>query len=170
MRMSAGWRVVLTLCVVLAVGALGAAGWFGSQWYGTKQDSSTGAVEARDGALRAARQLAVTLQTIDSSRPEDGLDNWEHAATGELLDQLRRDRQRYIDQLKKSPSTSTANVLETALTELDASAGTATAITALDLIQTTGSAQPNTRQLRVRLSLRQTPEGWKVASTGLLQA
>jgi Mce-associated membrane protein len=169
--MSAGWRVVLTLSVVLALGALGAAGWYGYQWYGTKQASSAGAVQARDGALRAARQLGVTLQTIDASRAENGLDRWEKAATGELLEQLRRDRTRYIDQLHKSPSTSTANVLETALTELDASAGTATAITALDLIQTTGeSTQPSTRQLRVRLSLRQTPDGWKVASTGLLQA
>lgn len=172
MRMSAPWRILLGFAIVLAVGALGAAGWFGYRWYDAAQGTSPEAVQARDGALKAARQLAVTLQTIDPGRPEQGLDSWEAAATGELLEQLRRDRGKYLEQLKKSPSSSTATELDTALTELDVSSGTAAAIIALDVTQSAvvnqRRAPATVRQLRVKLTLSQTDAGWKVSGTSLI--
>lgn len=170
--MSGPWRVVLVLTVLLAVGGVGTAGWYGWQWYGSAKGTSADALQDRDGALKAARQLAVTLQTINPNRPEEGLDAWEAAATGELLEQLRRDRIKYLDQLKQSPSTSSASVLETALSELDVSAGTATAITAMDVTQSAlvndKLAAPTTRQLRVKLTLKKSEAGWKASSTSII--
>ncbi|MBA2323742.1 MAG: hypothetical protein H0V92_06950 [Pseudonocardiales bacterium] len=172
--MSARWQVVVVVSMLLAVGGLGAAGWFGYDWYSEANGTSEEALQTRDGALKAARQLAVTLQTVNPNRPEEGLDAWEAAATGDLLDQLRRDRGKYLEQLKQSPSLSSASVLETALTELDASAGTATAITAMDVSQSamvdSKPAPPTVRQLRVKLTLKKTDAGWKASSTGIIQA
>jgi Mce-associated membrane protein len=165
-------RIVLILSVLLAVAGVGAAGWYGWQWHDAAGGGSADAQQDRDGALKAARQLAVTLQTINPNRPEEGLDSWEAAATGDLLDQLRRDRTKYLDQLKKSPSTSSASVLETALSDLDTSSGTATAITALDVTQSAvvgdNLAAPTTRQLRVKLTLKKTEAGWKASSTSII--
>lgn len=169
--MSAPWKVVLALSMVLAVGALGAAGWFGYRWHDAARGTSVDAVEVRDEAIKAVRQLSVTLQTIDPGRPERGLDSWEAAATGNLLDQLRRDRGKYLDQLRKSPSTSTATLLDAALTELNVIAGTATALTALDVNQAAVNqrqATPTVKRLRVKLELSRTDAGWKVSGTSLL--
>lgn len=164
-------RVVLIVSLLLAVVGVGAAGWYGWKWHDSSRNSSADAQQERDAALKAARQLAVTLQTINPDRPDEGLDSWEAAATGELLEQLRRDRAKYLDQLKKTPSTSSASALETALSELDVSSGTATAITALDVTQAVSrdrSAAPTTRQLRVKLTLTKTEAGWKASSTSII--
>lgn len=173
-RMSGPWKVVVVLAALLALAGLGAASWFGYSWYNAAQGTSAAAVDARDNALRAARQLASTLQTIDPSQPEEGLDAWEAAATGDLLDQLKRDRGKNLDKIKKAPSTSSAEVVETALTDLDVSSGTATAITAMDVTQSAmvgdNPGPPTVRQLRVRLTLKLTDAGWKASGTGLVQA
>jgi Mce-associated membrane protein len=172
--MSGLWRVLVILSALLALAGLGAAGWYGYSWYNASAGTSAEAVDARDGALKAARQLAATLQTINPTRPDEGLDAWEAAATGDLLVQLRRDRGKNLDQIKKSPTTGSASVVETALTDLNVSAGTATAITAVDVTQSTlvndTPGPPTVRQLRVRLTLKLTDAGWKASSTGLVQA
>jgi Mce-associated membrane protein len=166
--------VVLILSALLALVGLGAAGWFGYSWYNAAAGTSAEAVELRDAAVKAARQLAATLQTINPTRPDEGLDTWEAAATGDLLAQLKRDRGKNLDQIKRAPSTSSASVVETALTDLDVASGTATAITAMDVTQSglvNGvSGPPTVRQLRVKLTLIKTDAGWKVSSTGLVHA
>lgn len=171
-NVSGPMRIVLILSVLLAVVGVGAAGWYGWRWHDSGGGSAADAQQDRDAALKAARQLAVTLQTINPKRPEEGLDSWEAAATGDLLVQLRRDRGKYLDQLKKSPSTSSASVLETALSDLDVSSGTATAITALDVTQSTvvddKLGSPTTRALRVKLTLKKTDAGWKASSTSII--
>ena len=173
-RMSTLWKGALVLSAVLALGSIGTASWFGYLWYNAAQGGSASVVDARDGAIEATRKLAATLQTLDATRPEEGLDNWAAVATGALSDQLRQDRAKYLDHLKKSPISSSATVLDVALTELDASAGTATAIVAMDVTQSVlvhnRPSLPAVRQLRVKLNLSETGEGWKVAGTSLIPA
>lgn len=172
--MSGPWRVMVVLSALLALAGIGAAGWFGYSWYNAAAGTSAEAVDARDAALKAARQVAETLQTINPTRADESLDEWEAAATGDLLAQLKRDRGKNLDQIKKAPSTSSAEVVETALTDLDVSAGTATAITAMDVTQSAmvndNPGPPTVRQLRVRLTLKLTDAGWKASSTGLIGA
>jgi Mce-associated membrane protein len=120
------------------------------------------------------RELAVTLQTVDAARPENSMNAWQSAATGPLLEKLRTDSAKYLDELKKTPSTSQATLVDAALTALDATAGTATAVTALDVRQSAlvkGVPGPATvRQLRVKLTLSRTGQGWKVSSSSLVNA
>jgi Mce-associated membrane protein len=172
--MSASWRAVSIVLAILAVAAVGVAGWTGYAYWRAVNPNAADTVAARDEATGAARQLAVTLQTVDPARPEDSMRAWEGVATGPLLDRLGQDSAKYLAEMKKSPSTSSARAVEAALTELDAAAGTATAITALDVTQSPWVngriGPPSVRQLRVKLTLQRTDAGWKVASSGLVNA
>lgn len=170
------WKFSIRTLIVVMVVALGAAGWFGYAWWNASQATSTEGAQAREDALDAARDLAVTLQKVSPDRPEETLDDWEAAATGPLLEQLRRDRAKYLEQMRQAPASSFATVLDAALTELDVDAGTATAIAAIDVrsnapSSATGpSGEPEDRELRVKLTLNRTEAGWKVASTDLIKA
>lgn len=171
-RASNPWRVVTMLLAVLAVGAVGAAGWSGYQWWQAANGDEAQTQEARDTALRVAKELAVTLATSDSAHPEDSLHSWQAAATGPLLDKLRQDSSRYVSDMKRAASTSNARVVDAALTELDADAGTATAIAALDVTQTplAPNGRATVQKPRMKLTLDRTDAGWKVASSGYVNA
>ncbi|HEY4005550.1 MAG TPA: hypothetical protein VGM60_10265 [Pseudonocardia sp.] len=173
-RMTGQSKLLVVVAALLAVAGVGAAGWFGYSWWSAANSNSVTVVQARDGALRASRELAVILQSVDPDQPEQGMQAWQAAATGSLLQQLQRDHDKYITRLKQAPTRSTATVLDAALTGLDANAGTASAIAALDVMQVpvvNGAAgPPSTRQLRVKLTLNRTDAGWKIASAGLVNA
>ncbi|HTF53011.1 MAG TPA: hypothetical protein VK735_36660 [Pseudonocardia sp.] len=168
------WRIVTPVLGVLALVAVVAAGFAGYSWWAATKGSTAETVTARDSALQAARQLAVTLQTVDPARPEESMQAWQASATGLLLQKLRTDNDKYLNDLKKAPSTSQASVVDAALTALDADAGTATVITALDVRQSAlvngVAGAPTVRQLRVKLTLSRTDQGWKVSSSGLVNA
>lgn len=172
--LSAPWKVITVLAAVLALAGVGAAGWFGFSWWSAVRGNSGSAVEARDTAVEAAKQLAVTLQTVDPSQPSQAYQAWEAVATGPLLAKLKQDEQKNVDQLTKSPTRSSATTVEAALTELDADAGTATALVALDVTQATvvnGTTGPSSvRQLRVKLTLARADGSWKVSNSGLVNS
>ena len=172
--MSGVWRIVTPALAVLALVAVVAAGWAGYTWWSATRSNTAETVMARDSALQAARQLAVTLQSVDPSNPEDSMRAWQSAATGLLLQKLQSDSEKYIADLKKTPSTSQATVVDAALTDLDSDVGTATVITALDVSQSAlvngVAGAPTVRQLRVKLTLSRTDQGWKVSSSGLVNA
>jgi Mce-associated membrane protein len=164
--------VVTVLLAVLAVGAVGIAGWSGYQWWRAVNGNEAQTLQARDTALRVAREVAVTLATSDSAHPEDSLHSWQAVATGPLLDKLRQDSSRYLDDMKRAANTTNARVVDAALTEVDADAGTATAIAALDVTQTplAPNGRPTMQKPRMKLTLDRTDAGWKVASSGYVNA
>lgn len=171
-RASNPWRVVTVLLAVFAVGAVGTAGWSGYQWWQAVNGNEAQALETRDAALRVAKEMAVTLATSDSAHPEDSLHSWQAVATGPLLDKLRQDSAQYVGDMKRAASTTNARVVDAALTELDPDAGTATAIAALDVTQTplATNGRPTMQKPRMKLTLNYTDAGWKVASSGYVNA
>jgi Mce-associated membrane protein len=168
------WKVITVLAAVLALAGVGAAGWFGFSWWSAVQGNSESAVQARDTAVVAAKRLAVTLQTVDPSQPAKAYQIWEGVATGPLLAKLVKDEKQNVDMLKKSPTRSSATVVEAALSGLDSDGDTATAIVALDVTQATvinGAAGPSSvGALRVELSLARTDGNWKVSQSGLVHS
>jgi Mce-associated membrane protein len=172
--MSTGWRAVVVLASVLAVAAVGAAAWFGYSWWGAAHDPTARTVAARDEALSAVRRLAVILQTVDAQHPEQSMASWQASATGKLLDKLRREQNKFIGQLKKTPTATRTTVLDAALTAVDPDAGTATAIVALQedqIVMVNGQpGAPTQRRVRIKLDLDRTDDGWKVASSSLINA
>jgi Mce-associated membrane protein len=167
------WRIVTLVLAALASVAVLAAGWAGYTWWSASR-TATDTIAARESALDAARQLAVTLQTVDPAHPENSMRAWQQASTGALLRKLQTDADKYLADLRKTPTSSEATVVDAALTALDARAGTATAVTALDVRQAAlvngVAGAPVARQLRVKLALVRTSQGWKVSSSGLINA
>ena len=172
--MNRGWRAITALVSVLAVAALGAAAWSGYSWWRAARDPSARTAAARDEALIAVRQLAVILQTVDAQHPEQSMSAWQACATGKLLDKLRREQNKFIGELKKTPTETHTIVLDAALTGVNPDAGSATAIVALREDQTVmvngQPATPTERTVRIKLDLDRTNDGWKVASSSLINA
>lgn len=170
------WKLLVILVSVLALVGVGAAGWTGFSWWSTVREStaSTETATARDGAMNAVKDLAAVLQTVDANRPEDSMKSWEEASTGPLLAKLTDERAKFLDDLKKKPTTSSAAVIDAALVDLDAKAGTANAVAALDVTQSSivrGQPEPPiVRHLRVKLALSRTSAGWKVSNSALVNA
>jgi Mce-associated membrane protein len=173
-RWGTGGKALVAVAAVLALVGVGAGGWFGYSWWSAVRHNSTSAVQLRDSAVEAAKQLAVTLQTVDPAQPAQAYQAWKDAATGPLLAKLSQDEQNNVNQLKKAPTRSFATPVEAALSALNTDEGTATAIIALDVTQaavTNGVAGPPTvKQLRVKLSLARTDAGWKVSNSGLINS
>jgi Mce-associated membrane protein len=159
-------KIATAVAALLALAGLGAAAFFGFSWWSAERANATSVVQARDGALQAARQLSVIFQTADPAQPEQGYQTWENASTGAYAAKLQKERSKFLNQLKANPIRSTAALKDAALSELNADEGTATALVALDVTQATvnGSTTgpPSVRHLRMKLSLKQTDDGWKV--------
>lgn len=170
-RIDLGTRVATVVAVIGLIGVLVFGTLYGLARFGPGVNTANG----RDDALVAARQIAVNLQTLDYSTVDKGLDIWQSSATGALLAEIEKNRLQYSDQLRKVQTTSTANVVDAALANLDLGAGTATAIAAVD-VKTTQSVNgtpslPVTRQVRIKLELVRVPDaGWKAAAASAIQS
>jgi Mce-associated membrane protein len=156
---------------VAAVGLVGTAT-FGLLWWSATHGTDVQIAEARDNALAAARKIAVNLQTLDYRTVNAGLDGWKASATGPLLAEFQRNGSQYAAQIAQARTTSTARLVGAGLSDLDATAGKATAIAALDISTVTANGgTPNppaiTKQVRIELALVRTPDGtWKAAAAG----
>ena len=169
--LSGPWKAVTVLAAVFALVGVGAAGWYGFSWWTATRDNAGSVIQARDTAVTEAKQLAVTLQTVDPSQPEQAYRQWEAVTTGPMLAKLTQEAPKFLDQLKRSPLRSTASPVDAALTQLDSDAGTATAMVALDVTQSmlvNGTAgPPSVNHLRVTLSLARADDSsrWKVSNS-----
>jgi Mce-associated membrane protein len=170
-------RVTLATRVAAALAAIGliAVLVFGVMWFLASHGPGASTATARDDAVVAARQIALNLQSLDYNTVDKGLDTWEQSATGRLFDEIHKNRQQYADALRRVQTSSTARVVDVALTDFDPGAGTARAIAAVDVSTTQNvngvESVPVIRQVRVQLDLVRTPvAGWKAASAGAIRS
>jgi Mce-associated membrane protein len=117
----------------------------------------------RDAAVKAGSEIVAALNTLDYRDVEAGLDRWESLSTGALLDDVRASRQRAADQVTQTRSVTQGHVLDAALSELDAGAGTARLLAALRIDQEI-DGQKTEKRTRIQLDLARTPQGWKAAA------
>ena len=122
----------------------------------------------RDAALADGEEAVEVFNTLDHRQVEADLDRWESVATGDLLAQMRDKREQYVAQVTNARSTSTGNVLDAGLTELDERAGTARLIAAVSVEVTIEGRQPTTKRTRVTADLERTDDGWKVSQISTL--
>lgn len=114
------------------VGLLAAAGFGISLLLAATSDEGDLSRE-RDAVQQNAEQAAVALATIDPRDVQAGLDRWERTTTGPLLAELRRGRDAFAKTIAAAKRSTEANVLASAVRDLDVENGTAAVLVAMDV-------------------------------------
>ncbi len=153
----------IALAAAVIVAAMAAMSWVNAR----RAPGAAQAAQVRDDALRAGEQAVLNFNTLDYRHVAAGVRLWEQSSTGALRAQVVSGQAGFEKQIARSQTTTTARVLDAALTRLNVTAGTATIIVAIQLTVTPAHGQAATKQSRLTGTLTRTPAGWKLS--GLTQ-
>lgn len=118
---------------------------------------------ARDDALADGRTAVEALNTLDHRDVEAGLDRWEAVATGDLLTELKDRREASAAIIRQQKTTTTAEILDAALSEFDEPAGTATLLAAVSVDVVRDGEEPENKRTRLTATLERDGDDWKVS-------
>jgi Mce-associated membrane protein len=153
--------VLLTAVVLLAAAAIFAAvaGWARA---GAPRVPAT--AQVRDQALQAGEQAVLNFNTLDYRSVGAGLKLWEQSSTGSLREGVVAGSAAFEKQIRQAKTITTARILDGALTSLNADAGNAAIIVAIQLTVTPDHGTPVVKQSRLEGELTRTRSGWKLSS------
>ncbi|RZS29432.1 Mce-associated membrane protein [Herbihabitans rhizosphaerae] len=154
---------MLRASVVLVLAAVAFAGW--SAWTLVRSSASP-ATGDRDEALAAGRRAVAVLNTMDHRGVDAGLDRWAEVATGEFRDELVRGRDESRKQLTEAKTVTSGRTVDAAVMELDAAAGTAKLIAAVEVTVTPDGGAPVVKRSRMQTTVNRVDGGWKVSAVG----
>jgi len=157
---------LLATALVLVVVAAAFAGWAGWSWYSAAHAGPPASAQLRDQVLQAGEQAVQNFNTLDYRKVAQGLNLWEQSSTGTLHDQVAAGRAQFIRQIQQTKTVTTARILDGALTSLNARAGTASLIVAVQITVTPASGSPVTKQSRLAGRLTRVQGGWKLSALG----
>jgi Mce-associated membrane protein len=164
-RLPAGsWRrnpLLVTSSVLLAAAIVFAA-WAGWSWLSAPRAAAGASV--RDQALREGEQAVLNFNTLSYRTVKQGVQLWEQSSTGTLHSEIASGQSAFEQQIEQAKSTTTARILDGALTALNTRAGTASIIVALQLTVTPAHGTAATKQSRQEGVLTRTASGWKLSS------
>lgn len=116
----------------------------------------------REVVLDVGSRALVDLNTIAAGDAEAGLDAWERAATGPLLERLQEQREQNLAATRATGTSTSARLLRAAVT--DVGADRAHVIAALEVSETGPDGRATQTRSRLDAELAHTPDGWKVAA------
>jgi Mce-associated membrane protein len=152
--------VRLTAIVLLAASVLFAAfgGWY---WLSAPRVSSDAGV--RDQALRSGEQAVLNFNTLDYRHVDAGVNLWLQSSTGSLHASIVAGQTSFEEQIVKAQTTTSARILDAALTQLNVQSGRAVIIVAIQLTVTPAHGAASTKQSRLEGTLARTASGWKLS-------
>lgn len=160
---------MLAAAILLAMSAL-TAGAFGVSWAVAANDSSIDLAQTRDEVLSQGRQAVINFNTLDYKHVQRGLDRWERSSTGALHEQVVQGRKANAARIEKAKTTTEAEILASALTELNTRAGKARMIAVVRVTITPEGKQPTVKRSRYKAELTRVNSGtWKLSSLGPVQ-
>lgn len=151
-------RILPVAAVVAALLALVT----GALWLIALNSDSTQVAQARDEALRDARQAVINLNTLDHKDAQRGLDLWIQSSTGSVRDEFVKNRDAYAQLVTEQKRTTTAAVTDAAVSEVDPRAGTARVLVGVDVTVTPEGRQPTVTRQRIEVGMVRADDGWKV--------
>lgn len=157
------WRRRALAAGVGAVAAVTALVWQATR-PAPEPTAAAAAANGRDQALIAAIESVEVLNTLDHRDVESGLDAWASVTTGELHDQIAGIGGDEADALADAGAISTGRVIEAAVLELDAAAGTAAVIAFTEVTVTPGSGADSVERHRYAVDLERVDGDWLVAA------
>ena len=162
-------RAKLTFAVALVVVSAVFAAWFGWTWRSGSSEAIE-FVDAREDVLRVGEEGVSVLNTLDHRNIDAGMDIWLASSTGDLHDTLARTRDDSRARLAAAKSTTSARVLDAAVTELDTVRGLAKLIAAAEISVARDGAQPTVRTRRFQAELTRTDAGWKLSALAVVHS
>ena len=157
--------VVLAAAVLLAVSAVTAT-FFGVSWAVAANDESLAYAVERDEALAAGRQAVINFNTLDHRDVQSGLDLWAESSTGPLHEEVVKGREANAKRIEEAKSTTTGEVLDAALTDLNDRAGKAHMIAVVKVTVTKEGQKPVHKRSRYQAELVREGEEWKLSALG----
>ena len=151
----------LPLLVVLTVLALAAAVAGGIYLWNGRYSATADAATQRDQAVDAAEQIVVNINTIHPQTVDQDLQKAQDSLADPMLSQYNQIRAKFADGLKAQQADITVTPAGAALTTLDADAGTASAIVAINVTASSAKTQPTQKQQLFQVEMLRTPAGWK---------
>jgi Mce-associated membrane protein len=169
-------RPLLVVSSGLVVIAAVCAGWFGWSWHrsshGTPAAASTGSGGASPALVRQVleqgEQDVQNFNTLSYRNLAAGLARWRASSTGVLRSETVNGWAAFAKQVTKAQTTTTATILDAALTSLDPGNGTAGIIVAVQLTVTPAHGSAATKRNRLQGTLTRTSSGWKLSSLGVV--
>jgi Mce-associated membrane protein len=157
---------VLAVAAVLAAVAVIFAAWSGWSWHSAAQAGASGLAQTRDQALQEGEQAVQNFNTLDYRHVSAGLNLWEQSSAGPLRSEVVAGRSQFEHQVEQAKTITTAKILDAALVTLNAQAGTASIIAAVQINVTPSQGAPVSKQTRLVGQLTRTASGWKLTSLG----
>lgn len=154
-------RLARALPVAAVVAALLALV-FGALWLFALNSDAVQVAQARDEALRDARQAVINLNTLDHKNAQQGLDLWIQSSAGSVRDEFMKNRNAYAQLVTEQKRTTAANVTDAAVSEVDPRAGTARVLAGVDVTVTPEGQKPTVTRQRLEVGMVRTDDGWKV--------
>jgi Mce-associated membrane protein len=161
---------VLAAAALLAVAAAACAGWFGWSWQTAAHSGALADARARDAVLQDAEQGVLNFNTLNYHNASAGLRLWLDSSTGNLHAGLSSNLQQEIQAVQQKKTITTAKILDCAVTQLDANAGTASVMAAIAVTVTPTEGSPFTERESEVGQLARTPSGWKLSALSLPSA
>jgi Mce-associated membrane protein len=166
---TASWSrltVVMFVAAGLFVASAAVAVFSGVSWALAAHDPSVARAAVRDQALQAGRQEIINLNTLDFTKVDQGLNLWEASSTGAFRNELQQDRNATASRITQAKTTTTAQVTDAGITQLDDQANTATVIAVVNLTVTQQGQQPVQKTVRYQAQLAREGPQWKISSLG----
>lgn len=157
------------LVTVIALLAVLGAGWAGWTWWQSGHSADVTYGQTRDLVLTTASDQIKTLNTVDYRQAEEDLTRWQRVTTGNLLTQLTNQHDSDVNATKSQKTVSTAKVVDAAVSTVDARAGTATVLVAVEVTISQADGQPSVRKSRVEAVLSRTDDGWKTGTVQVIE-
>lgn len=151
------------VCAVLALAGVAAGSWFGWSWWSAAHDPALTAATTRDVVLDVGRRDLARLNTVHYQNPDADLTGWLDISTGQLHDELSRDREGKVQGVRAARTSSSAAVQSAAVTRLDVPGGKAELVAVLDVTLTVDGHPPTRNRSRLTAELVRTADGWRVA-------
>lgn len=152
-------RAVVTAVLVSAV-VLGLLAW--SPWTDDLTAAELDTIQARDDAREAATEALVTFNTVDPSKSRETVDEWLRLSNGALHRDLGRRPAQIAAGMRRKGTSTTATVLETAVSTLDPSAGRATVLGVIEVRTTPRGGKPTVAVRRLRVLMQHIDSKWRI--------
>lgn len=152
--------VRLAAIVLLIASVLFAA--FGG-WYWLSAPRVSSDAQVRDQALRSGEQAVLNFNTLDYRHVDAGVSLWLRSSTGSLHASIVAGKAAFEQQIVKAQTTTSARILDAALTSLNVGAGRATILVAIQLTVTPAHGAASSKQSRLAGTLTRTASGWKLS-------